>query len=112
MDKQSNVLFNTRIQELHQDSGNEMRSSAARTMPIDRTASIPVNTRTIGAPEGIYILYLEDYVHTFIKKNCLKQKKMWRMTYEKVMSTKLKQMYHPTLQCMETFWKKAAGIGL
>lgn len=29
---------------------------------------IPVNTRTIGAPEGIYILYLEDYVHTFIKK--------------------------------------------
>ena len=68
MDKQSNVLFNTRIQELHQDSGNEMRSSAARTMPIDRTASIPVNTRTIGAPEGIYILYLEDYVHTFIKK--------------------------------------------
>ncbi len=29
---------------------------------------IPVNTRTIGAPEGIYILYLEDYVHTFMKK--------------------------------------------
>lgn len=29
---------------------------------------IPVNIRTIGAPEGIYILYLEDYVHTFIKK--------------------------------------------
>ncbi len=29
---------------------------------------IPVNTRTIGTPEGIYILYLEDYVHTFIKK--------------------------------------------
>lgn len=29
---------------------------------------IPVNTRTIGAPEGIYILYIEDYVHTFIKK--------------------------------------------
>lgn len=75
MDKQSNVLFNTRIQELHQDSGNEMRSSAARTMPIDRTASIPVNTRTIGAPEGIYILYLEDYVHTFIKKIVSNKKK-------------------------------------
>lgn len=54
MDKQSNVLFNTRLQELHQGSGNGV--------------SIPVNTRTIGAPEGIYILYLEDYVHTFIKK--------------------------------------------
>lgn len=32
------------------------------------TNFIPVNTRTIGTPEGIYILYLEDYVHTFIKK--------------------------------------------
>jgi len=29
---------------------------------------IPINTRTIGTPEGIYILYLEDYVHTFMKK--------------------------------------------
>lgn len=43
MDKQTNVLTNTQ-------------------------SLIPVNTRTIGAPEGIYILYLEDYVHTFIKK--------------------------------------------
>lgn len=43
MDKQTNILANT----------NNL---------------IPVNTRTIGAPEGIYILYLEDYVHTFIKK--------------------------------------------
>ncbi|MDE7477700.1 MAG: hypothetical protein K2M91_07090, partial [Lachnospiraceae bacterium] len=43
MDKQTNILSNT--QNL-----------------------IPVNTRTIGAPEGIYILYLEDYVHTFLKK--------------------------------------------
>lgn len=34
----------------------------------DTQGLIPVNTRTIGAPEGIYILYLEDYVHTFIKK--------------------------------------------
>lgn len=29
---------------------------------------IPVNTRTVGTPSGIYILYLEDYVHTFINK--------------------------------------------
>ncbi len=43
MDKQTNILTNTQN-------------------------FIPVNTRTIGAPEGIYILYLEDYVHTFIKK--------------------------------------------
>lgn len=43
MDKQTNILTNTQ-------------------------SLIPVNTRTIGAPEGIYILYLEDYVHTFIKK--------------------------------------------
>ncbi|MDE6056213.1 MAG: hypothetical protein K2G55_21200, partial [Lachnospiraceae bacterium] len=43
MDKQTNILTNTQN-------------------------VIPVNTRTIGAPEGIYILYLEDYVHTFIKK--------------------------------------------
>lgn len=32
------------------------------------SAILPVNTRTIGAPEGIYILYLEDYVYTFLKK--------------------------------------------
>lgn len=31
-------------------------------------SQFPINTRTIGTPEGIYILYLEDYVHTFIKK--------------------------------------------
>lgn len=34
--------------------------------------NIPVNTRTVGdakhISEGIYVLYLEDYVHTFIKK--------------------------------------------
>ncbi|HBV81798.1 MAG TPA: hypothetical protein DEB74_03155 [Lachnospiraceae bacterium] len=68
MDKQSNVLFNTRLQELHQDLGNETWSGATRAMSGNRTVSIPVNTRTIGVPEGIYILYLEDYVHTFIKK--------------------------------------------
>lgn len=37
-----------------------------------QTISIPVNTRTVGDAkhifEGIYVLYLEDYVHTFIKK--------------------------------------------
>lgn len=37
-----------------------------------QTTNIPVNTRTVGdaknISEGIYVLYLEDYVHTFIKK--------------------------------------------
>lgn len=44
MDKQTNILTNS------------------------QNLSVPVNTRTIGAPEGIYILYIEDYVHTFIRK--------------------------------------------
>ena len=44
MDKQTSILSNT------------------------TSSRIPVNTRTIGTPEGIYILYLEDYVHTFMKK--------------------------------------------
>jgi len=35
---------------------------------MDVNSGVPVNTRTIGAPEGIYILYIEDYVHTFIRK--------------------------------------------
>lgn len=36
---------------------------------LSNTAAIlPVNTRTIGTPEGIYIVYIEDYVHTFMKK--------------------------------------------
>ena len=30
--------------------------------------TIPVNTRTIGMPGGMYVLYIEDYVHTFIRK--------------------------------------------
>lgn len=30
--------------------------------------TIPVNTRTIGMPGGAYVLYIEDYVHTFIRK--------------------------------------------
>lgn len=37
-----------------------------------QTTDIPVNTRTVGdaknISEGIYVLYLEDYVHTFVKK--------------------------------------------
>ena len=32
------------------------------------STQIPVNTRTVGKPSGIYILYLEDYVYTFMKK--------------------------------------------
>lgn len=32
------------------------------------TSQIPINTRIIGTPGGVYVLYLEDYVHTFIKK--------------------------------------------
>lgn len=40
---------------------------------MDKQAvNIPVNTRVVGDAkhifEGIYVLYLEDYVHTFIKK--------------------------------------------
>lgn len=37
-----------------------------------QSVNIPVNTRIVGNAkhifEGIYVLYLEDYVHTFIKK--------------------------------------------
>lgn len=37
-----------------------------------QTTNIPINTRTVGdaknISDGIYVLYLEDYVHTFIKK--------------------------------------------
>ncbi len=29
---------------------------------------IPVNARAVGRPQGMHALYLEDYVHTFIKK--------------------------------------------
>lgn len=29
---------------------------------------IPVNARAVGSPTGMNVLYLEDYVHTFIKK--------------------------------------------
>lgn len=40
--------------------------------------NIPVNTRPVGdaehISEGIYVLYLEDYVHTFVKKMVYGQK--------------------------------------
>lgn len=46
---------------------------------MDRqTTNIPVNTRPVGnaehISEGIYVLYLEDYVHTFVKKMIYGQK--------------------------------------
>ena len=47
--------------------GNVKMDKQTNFSPNSRNL-IPVNTRTIGAPEGIYILYLEDYVHTFIRK--------------------------------------------
>lgn len=31
-------------------------------------AQIPVNTRAVGEPKGACLLYIEDYVHTFIRK--------------------------------------------
>lgn len=34
---------------------------------LDRK-EIPVNARAVGSPMGMNVLYLEDYVHTFIKK--------------------------------------------
>ena len=34
---------------------------------LDRT-EVPVNARAVGSPMGMNVLYLEDYVHTFIKK--------------------------------------------
>lgn len=33
-----------------------------------KTTEVPVNTRAVGMPGGTYLLYLEDYVHTFIRK--------------------------------------------
>ncbi|MCM1182217.1 MAG: LysM peptidoglycan-binding domain-containing protein [Roseburia sp.] len=48
------------------------------------TSQIPINTRTVGAPSGIYILYLEDYVHTFIRKLLPQQTEitLWGRRYE------------------------------
>lgn len=34
----------------------------------EEKTEIPINTRVIGMPGGAVILYLEDYVHTFVKK--------------------------------------------
>lgn len=35
---------------------------------VNKQVPIPVNTRCIGKPEGKHILYIEDYVYTYIKK--------------------------------------------
>ena len=68
MDKQMNILLNTGLQEENQPSASEKPAGFADKIPFRASAILPVNTRTIGTPEGIYILYLEDYVHTFMKK--------------------------------------------
>ncbi|MDE7321365.1 MAG: LysM peptidoglycan-binding domain-containing protein [Lachnospiraceae bacterium] len=75
MDKQMNILSNTRIQEENQASVSEIQGSSADKIPVRASAILPVNTRTIGTPEGIYILYLEDYVHTFLKKVLAEKRK-------------------------------------
>lgn len=61
----------------------------------DTQSLIPVNTRTIGAPEGIYILYLEDYVHTFIKKILSNNTTdvLWRDKQRKGESSEYQQEY-------------------
>lgn len=68
MDKQITTILNTKNQEAAQDSGSSTQDNQANKILRKTSAILPVNTRTIGAPEGIYILYLEDYVHTFMKK--------------------------------------------
>lgn len=68
MDKQINALLNTKDQESNRDLRCDAPGSPVEKIPVRTSAILPVNTRTIGAPEGIYILYLEDYVHTFMKK--------------------------------------------
>lgn len=75
MDKQMNILLNTRTQEENQASASAIQGSSADKMPVRASAILPVNTRTIGTPEGIYILYLEDYVHTFMKKVLAEKRK-------------------------------------
>ena len=64
-------------------------------MLTDTQRLIPVNTRTIGAPEGIYILYLEDYVHTFIKKILSNSSAnvLWRDKQRKEESPEYQQEY-------------------
>lgn len=43
-------------------------SRHSETKEKPKTTEVPVNTRTVGTPGGTYLLYLEDYVHTFIRK--------------------------------------------
>lgn len=51
---------------------NFIEADSAKKKNVDdnenKQASIPVNTRCIGTPDGKYILYIEDYVYTYIKK--------------------------------------------
>lgn len=75
MDKQMNILLNTSKQEENQTSASEIQGGPVTRMPARASAILPVNTRTIGTPEGIYILYLEDYVHTFLKKVLAEKRK-------------------------------------
>ncbi len=75
MDKQMNILLNTSKQEENQSSASEIQGGPVTRMPARASAILPVNTRTIGTPEGIYILYLEDYVHTFLKKVLTEKRK-------------------------------------
>ena len=75
MDKQMNILLNTSKQEENQSSTSEIQGGPVTRMPARASAILPVNTRTIGTPEGIYILYLEDYVHTFLKKVLTEKRK-------------------------------------
>ena len=53
---------------MHLYKKGDMKMDKQTNTPILTNSQFPINTRTIGTPEGIYILYLEDYVHTFIKK--------------------------------------------
>ena len=60
------MVFRDRIRHLGIAAGESNRGN------------IPVNTRTVGdaknISEGIYVLYLEDYVHTFMKKLIYEQR--------------------------------------
>lgn len=53
-------------------------------MQIDKieTFTVPDKSRKIGNPEGKYILYIEDYAHTFIRQNLqIYKQKMTFFTY-------------------------------
>ena len=88
MDKKTNILSNT--QDIN-----------------------PVNTRTIGAPEGIYILYLEDYVHTFFKKLLADKPQNTPVTdgYKKEGDQKYQQEYQQEYQIEKTLQQDVALYG-